>query len=111
MSEKENGTPAKSNAESEASGGKATSPGDSRNKPSVKKSVEGFLCEVDALADALPVIMPLVTDSNTKAVREFESFLQNRCKKAAEGRWEVPTEEYTEFLNLKRRLDRNRRAI
>ena len=104
----ENGTTSSTNPETPpANGGKEPAEADRR---SITKAVEAFLCEVDALADALPLIMPLVTESRAKASKDFETFLQRRCKKIGEHQFEVPTDEYTEFQNLKRRLDRNRRA-
>ena len=79
--------------------------------PSITKALEGFLCEADALADSLPLVMPLLTTSTTQASKEFGDFLEERCEKTPEGSFVIPPEEYTEFLNLQRRMQRNRRAL
>lgn len=110
MPESADNSLAKPNGELQAGEAKRSDPDEGRRGPSVSKAVEGFLCEVDALADALPLIMPLITDSTKEAVNDFEGFLDTRCEKVGEHRFGVPTDEYTEYLNLKRRLDRNRRA-
>jgi hypothetical protein len=91
--------------------GKPTSSKTENAKPSITKALEAFLCEVDALADTLPLVMPLVTTSATQITEEFGKFLRERCEKTETHKFSVPPDEYTEFLNLQRRLQRNRRAI
>lgn len=95
---------------SETSAGKDL-PQTDESSPSITKAIEGFLCEVDALADSLPLVMPLLTTSTAQASKEFGDFLEKRCEQTAEGSFVIPPEEYTEFLNLQRRLQRNRRAL
>src|SRR5689334_14032362 len=81
---------------------------DNQKSPSIVKALEGFLCEVDALADSLPLVMPLITNSTAQATKEFAEFLEKRCEKLQDNSFAVPSEEYTEFLNVQRRMQRNR---
>lgn len=80
-------------------------------KPSIKKALEAFLCEVDALADTLPLVMPLTARSMNEAAKEFTEFLGKRCQRLSNGSYSIPPDEYTEFLNIQRRLRRNKRAL
>jgi len=80
-------------------------------KPSIKKSVEAFVCEVDALADTIPLVMPLVSLSMAEVTKEFNAFLDGRCQKLGNGTFSIPPDEYIEFSNFQRRLQRNKRAL
>jgi hypothetical protein len=79
--------------------------------PTIAKALEGFVCEVDALADTLPLAGPLVASSLVETAKELTQFLDRRCKKLSGGSFSIPPEEYTEFFNLQRRLQRSKRAI
>jgi hypothetical protein len=80
-------------------------------KPTIQKALEGFVCEVDALADTLPLIAPLIASSLGQSAKEFTEFLNRRGKKIDGGGYTIPPEEYTEFFNFQRRLQRSKRAI
>jgi hypothetical protein len=56
--------------------------------------------------------MPLVTDSRTAASKEFTEFLRKRCQSSDGGKtFTIPGDEYPDFLNLRRRSQRNKRAL
>lgn len=80
-------------------------------KPTIPKALEGFVCEVDALADTLPLMVPLIASSLGATAKNFKDFLEQRCSKIDGKSFTVPPEEYTEFFNLQRRLQRSRRAM
>src|SRR5580704_11811926 len=65
--------------------------------PTIAKALEGFVCEVDALADTLPLAGPLVASSLVETAKELTQFLDRRCKKLSGGSFSIPPEEYTEF--------------
>ena len=79
--------------------------------PSIKTALEGFLCEVDALADTLPLVMPLLTTSRDQASTELDEFLEERCQRTEGGSYLIPPDQYMEFQNLERRFQRNVRSI
>ncbi len=83
-----------------------TPPNSQNIKPSIKKSVEDFVCEVDALADTLPLVMPLVTVSMAQTSKELNAFLIERCEKLDNESFSIPPDEYIEFSNFQRRLQR-----
>jgi hypothetical protein len=79
--------------------------------PSIAEALRGFLCEVDALSDTLPLVMPLVMTSKDQASTELDNFLEERCQKQENESFVIPPDQYTEFTNLERRLQRNVRAV
>jgi len=85
--------------------------GEEAAKPTVTKALESFVRELDALADTLPLTMLLVTASIRSASEKLNAFLGQRCQKLSGGSFAIPPDEYNEFANLRRHLERNRRAL
>jgi len=77
----------------------------------IAKAVQGFLCEVDALADTLPLVVPLLAASLEQASKDLDDFLEARCEKQENGSFIIPPDQYTEFQNFERRSNRNVRSL
>jgi hypothetical protein len=90
----------------------ASSPGHPISQPSIAKAVEAFIVEVDALADTLPVVMPLLLSSTRSAFTDYNDFLKRRAETNDGGlNYTVKPGLYSEYLNVARRRDRNKRAL
>jgi hypothetical protein len=88
------------------------SPKPKKTAPTIKRTLEAFLVEVDALADTLPLVMPLVTESKSIASSEFGEFVRKRCQRTEDGKsFTIPADEFADFQNFRRRLRRNARAL
>ena len=81
-----------------------------KEERSISRAVEAFVVEVDALADTLPLVIPLVAASGITAQRDWEQFL-SRCTPNDNGTFQVSPDEYANYTNTSRRLNRNRRAL
>jgi hypothetical protein len=81
-------------------------------QPSVPKALEAFLLEVDALANTLSLVTPLVQSSAVTSSKALTDFLNSRCKTSNGGKtFTVPTDEYLDFINIRRQSQRSRRAL
>lgn len=80
-------------------------------QPTIPKALEAFLLEVDALANTLSLVMPLVQLSKDTTLKALADFLKSRCQTLDGGRtFTVPNDEFLDFVNLRRRSQRSRRA-
>lgn len=64
---------------------------------SIAKTVEAFLLEVDALADTLPLVTPLIEKSMATALKDLFIFLTTKCRKTDEN-YSVPHDLYSDLL-------------
>jgi hypothetical protein len=79
---------------------------------SVSKAVESFIWEVDALANSLPLVMSLLASAQKETNHKWQAFLKERCTLQPNGRtYDVPPEAHSEFLNVRRKWQRSRKAI
>jgi hypothetical protein len=112
MAKKKVTTPKKHTTKKKA--GRAAAEASPDQKPAerpIANALEAFLLEVDAIADTLPLAMPLMMVSAGSAAKELTTFLDSKCRKGDGPTYTVPSDRYLDFLNLKRRFERNKRAI
>src|SRR5579864_1036775 len=78
----------------------------------VAKAVESFIWEIDALADTLPLVTALLENSRKAEEEKWNTFLKTRCVPSEDEKsFNVPAEVHPEFLNVRRKFQRSRRAI
>jgi hypothetical protein len=80
-------------------------------RPSPSNAVDLLISEIDALANSLPLVMPLLVVAHQEAVQKWEAFLKDRCKPLSGGRSNVPPEAVSEFFKVLRNLRRGTKAI
>jgi hypothetical protein len=78
----------------------------------IARVVESFIWEIEALADSLPLVMPLLETSQKVEGEKFNKFLHQRCVAIHGGkRFTVPPEVHPEFVNVRRKFEQSRKAL
>jgi hypothetical protein len=78
----------------------------------IAKVVESFIWEIEALADSLPLVMPLLEASRKAEGEKFSKFLHRRCVAINGGKsFTVPPDVHPEFVNVRRKFEQSKKAI